>query len=357
MSRTKNDELKFSIRNLIDTTSCNKKEKRISNQSSTICHSSKRLVIETQTPLICRPIPIINDKIPHPCWSFLSQLTNKNSSGNLPLHSSLIFLSKMSQVWEHMQRTQISPSITTENDNVSDDDTEMDTSSIRHDIEIEDDDDEDDDDDNDEEEEEEDVGECSSSSGVDKLNPSSNSEENDKLKNYPCTQCGKIFTAQYNLVRHMPVHTGIRPFICKVCGKGFRQASTLCRHKIIHTSDKPHACRICGKAFNRSSTLNTHMRIHQNFKPWICEYCGKGFHQKGNWKNHKLTHSTIKQYKCSICSKAFHQIYNLKFHMYTHSEVKPYACMICSKGFCRNFDLKKHVRNVHVSNTNTGRNK
>ncbi len=42
--------------------------------------------------------------------------------------------------------------------------------------------------------------------------------------------------------------------------------------------------------------------------------------------------------------------------MYTHSEVKPYTCMICSKGFCRNFDLKKHVRNVHMSNTNAGRN-
>ncbi|KAK4473840.1 hypothetical protein MN116_003173 [Schistosoma mekongi] len=166
-------------------------------------------------------------------------------------------------------------------------------------------------------------------------------------KTYSCPECGKVFTAHYNLTRHMPIHTGARPFICKVCNKGFRQASTLCRHKIIHTSEKPHICWICGKAFNRSSTLNTHSRIHQGYKPFTCEVCGKGFHQKGNYKNHKLTHSTEKQYKCHICHKAFHQVYNLSFHMHTHQAKKPYICNICDKGFCRNFDLKKHIRKLH----------
>lgn len=126
---------------------------------------------------------------------------------------------------------------------------------------------------------------------------------NNKGKLFKCNECGKVFNAHYNLTRHMPVHTGARPFVCKVCGKGaydeflfvselfvlitlyflagFRQASTLCRHKIIHTQDKPHRCATCGKSFNRSSTLNTHVRIHSGLKPWICEFCGKGFHQKG----------------------------------------------------------------------------
>lgn len=173
------------------------------------------------------------------------------------------------------------------------------------------------------------------------------SNNNNNNKTYTCPECGKVFNAHYNLTRHMPVHTGARPFVCKLCGKGFRQASTLCRHKIIHTSDKPHKCTTCGKAFNRSSTLNTHMRIHQGYKPWVCEHCGKGFHQKGNYKNHKLTHSSEKQFKCNICNKAFHQIYNLTFHMHTHNEKKPFTCALCGKGFCRNFDLKKHMRKLH----------
>ncbi|KAL7740617.1 hypothetical protein ACLKA6_009499 [Drosophila palustris] len=168
-----------------------------------------------------------------------------------------------------------------------------------------------------------------------------------KPKTFSCLECGKVFNAHYNLTRHMPVHTGARPFVCKVCGKGFRQASTLCRHKIIHTSEKPHKCQTCGKAFNRSSTLNTHARIHAGYKPFVCEYCGKGFHQKGNYKNHKLTHSGEKAYKCNICNKAFHQIYNLTFHMHTHNDKKPYTCRVCAKGFCRNFDLKKHMRKLH----------
>lgn len=120
-----------------------------------------------------------------------------------------------------------------------------------------------------------------SSSRSDKPAKKSNNDQFLKPKTYTCQDCGKTFNAHYNLTRHMPVHTGARPFVCKVCGKGFRQASTLCRHKIIHTEEKPHTCGTCGKAFNRSSTLNTHTRIHAGVKPFTCEYCGKGFHQKG----------------------------------------------------------------------------
>jgi len=36
-------------------------------------------------------------------------------------------------------------------------------------------------------------------------------------KQISCPVCGKMFNAHYNLTRHMPVHTGARPFICKVC--------------------------------------------------------------------------------------------------------------------------------------------
>uniref|UniRef100_A0A1I7XRM0 C2H2-type domain-containing protein n=1 Tax=Heterorhabditis bacteriophora TaxID=37862 RepID=A0A1I7XRM0_HETBA len=40
-------------------------------------------------------------------------------------------------------------------------------------------------------------------------------------RTFKCKQCGKQFNAHYNLTRHMPVHTGARPFTCKVLSPQF----------------------------------------------------------------------------------------------------------------------------------------
>lgn len=45
-------------------------------------------------------------------------------------------------------------------------------------------------------------------------------DKKNSSKTFTCPECGKIFNAHYNLTRHMPVHTGARPFVCKICGKG-----------------------------------------------------------------------------------------------------------------------------------------
>lgn len=48
-----------------------------------------------------------------------------------------------------------------------------------------------------------------------------------KGKPFVCPDCGKEFNAHYNLTRHMPVHTGARPFVCKVtnCSSNLPQYS------------------------------------------------------------------------------------------------------------------------------------
>lgn len=206
MSTSKNAELKFSIQNLINTTTTAAKAPcdKLCNDRLTVGMNRpvKRPAVPLEPSTLARPVPIFKPKLPHPCWSFLSQLPTKSAHAALPLNSSLIFLSKMNQMWEHIQRSQISPSIattttnTTETDDASDEDVYMDVSSAalrRGRVEPADEEEEDDelDEDDDDDEDEEEAGECSTSTG-DKHNTTSNSEDNDKLKTYPCTQCGKV---------------------------------------------------------------------------------------------------------------------------------------------------------------------
>lgn len=62
----------------------------------------------------------------------------------------------------------------------------------------------------------------SKSTTVSKSTDVSKSETKNSNKSFACSECGKVFNAHYNLTRHMPVHTGARPFVCKVNVSWFR---------------------------------------------------------------------------------------------------------------------------------------
>lgn len=46
----------------------------------------------------------------------------------------------------------------------------------------------------------------------------------------------------------------------------------------------------CGKGFERVWNLIDHLRMHLGQKPFECKYCGKGFTQKGNMIKHEKQH-------------------------------------------------------------------
>jgi len=75
------------------------------------------------------------------------------------------------------------------------------------------------------------------------------------------------------------------------------------------------SCLVCGKSFNKPSQLVRHMRIHSGEKPFPCTLCEKRFNQKNALNAHVLTHSGLKKYRCELCDKNFTQAGNLKTHI------------------------------------------
>lgn len=100
------------------------------------------------------------------------------------------------------------------------------------------------------------------------------------------------------------------------------------------------ACRTCGKAFTLQRLLNRHMKCHSDTKRYLCTFCGKGFNDTFDLKRHTRTHTGVRPYKCNHCEKSFTQrcsleSHCLKVHGFNHSydykqrRSKVYVCEDC----------------------------
>jgi uncharacterized Zn-finger protein len=72
-------------------------------------------------------------------------------------------------------------------------------------------------------------------------------------KNYQCSECMRRFACKQNLVEHIYIHKGERPFECTICGQAFRQATQLSLHRRKH--DVQNEDEIIDKIQQRLSDL------------------------------------------------------------------------------------------------------
>ena len=71
------------------------------------------------------------------------------------------------------------------------------------------------------------------------------------------------------------------------------------------------------RVFSKTWNLLDHVRMHEGIKPFTCNICRKSFTQKGNLRKHNIVqHSTEsleerKKFKCNLWEKGYTERYNL----------------------------------------------
>ena len=169
-----------------------------------------------------------------------------------------------------------------------------------------------------------------------------------KTKIFKCKICNKVSSAKADLLKHIRIHTGERPYKCKFCDAAFVQVTALRGHETIHTGQKNFICDVCGKKFAIKDRLRLHMRIHTGEKPHQCKQCDLTFARKSQVSQHMRSHETSKdKFTCDECGLTFASYHTLKAHTNSHLGIKEFQCCACGKKFLRIEGMHKHIRTVH----------
>ncbi|NXD31045.1 ZN710 protein, partial [Spelaeornis formosus] len=121
------------------------------------------------------------------------------------------------------------------------------------------------------------------------------------VRPFVCTECGMEFSQIHHLKQHSLTHkVGAQGALgcCPHCaqrrlpalGVGARgeecpSVPTLGRRRVV---------QVCGKSFNRMYNLLGHMHLHAGSKPFKCPYCSSKFNLKGNLSRHmKVKHGVM----------------------------------------------------------------
>lgn len=134
---------------------------------------------------------------------------------------------------------------------------------------------------------------------------------------YKCKICFKTFQKPSQLMRHIRVHTGDKPF--KVWEKITFFLIMLSNQLFISllTSDillnknlllLILQCTICSRKFTQKGSLQIHVKQHDGLKPHACHFCNAKFSQKGIFLTYKLHRAEFLNYNWNSLKFQFSMI-------------------------------------------------
>jgi len=150
---------------------------------------------------------------------------------------------------------------------------------------------------------------------------------NNTSRPYLCRDCGKAFSIISKLTAHRGSchpegNSQQLPFMCQKCGAEFSDADEFGTHmRTNHMTERMHSCLECGKQFSQQSGLTKHVKSHSAEKPFSCTTCNRSFTFSYNLQSHLKTHSDDKPHVCE-CGKRFSQLNGLTLHRRHHTESK-----------------------------------
>ncbi|XP_045470973.1 histone H4 transcription factor [Harmonia axyridis] len=182
-----------------------------------------------------------------------------------------------------------------------------------------------------------------------KMHSMGNSVKDKKKIDCEWKGCKQQFKMQYQLSKHMPVHTKTKYLACITCGNSFSSMARFSDHrsKQIPIEKQNYKCSQCFKVFATESLIRDHVRAHIN--QYKCPMCDMTCPKPSNLINHiRFRHINERLYQCNLCEHSALSKQNLEQHLISHCTEMLMVCDECDFA-CRSIHtLDRHIQREHL---------